>query len=80
MFTCIDILKIWQNERAHAHLSEQFRLHTIHRIYISLTCGVPHSVAGRVDVPIGRDPYNRIRMIADAGQGNVGNTRHAVSR
>ncbi|CAM8942240.1 unnamed protein product [Rhodiola kirilowii] len=74
------LLVVAKNEHAHAHLSEQFKLHTIHRIYISLTCGVPHPVAGRVDVPIGRDPNNRIRMIAAAGQGNVGHMRHAASR
>ncbi|KAL9681617.1 hypothetical protein QQ045_013403 [Rhodiola kirilowii] len=74
------LLVVAKNEHAHAHLSEQFKLHTIHRIYISLTCGVPHPVSGRVDVPIGRDPNNRIRMIAAAGQGNVGHMRHAASR
>ncbi|CAM8935874.1 unnamed protein product [Rhodiola kirilowii] len=73
------LLVVAKNEHAHAHLSEQFKLHTIHRIYISLTCGVPHPVSGRVDVPIGRDPNNRIRMIAAAGQGNVGHMRHAAS-
>uniref|UniRef100_A0A7N0UJT4 RNA-binding S4 domain-containing protein n=1 Tax=Kalanchoe fedtschenkoi TaxID=63787 RepID=A0A7N0UJT4_KALFE len=61
-------------------VAKQFKLHTIHRIYISLTCGVPRPVAGRVDVPIGRDPNNRTRMIAAAGQSSVGHARHAASR
>ncbi|CAM8939618.1 unnamed protein product [Rhodiola kirilowii] len=46
----------------------------------TLVNGILHHFAGRVDVPIGRDPNNRIRMIAAAGQGNVGHMRHAASR
>ena len=66
--------------RSHAHLSEQFHLNTIQRIYISLTSGVPSVTSGRVEVPIGRDPNNRIRMTAITGSSKHGQARHAASR
>lgn len=73
-------LLIMQDEHSHSHLAEQFKEHTIKRVYVSLTCGVPSAVSGRIDVPIGRDPNNRIRMVALPGSGALGKTRHAVSR
>lgn len=48
-------------------------------MYVSLTCGVPAPLAGRVDVPIGRDVNNRIRMAAIV-EPNRGQARHASSR
>lgn len=69
-----------QDENSHSHLSEQFKKHTIKRVYVSLTCGVPAPLSGRVDVPIGRDINNRIRMIAAPGSATHGRARHAVSR
>ncbi|KAK6939001.1 Pseudouridine synthase, RsuA/RluA-like, partial [Dillenia turbinata] len=40
-----------KDQHAHADLSEQFRLHTIQRVYISLTSGVSSPVSGWVEVP-----------------------------
>ncbi|KAF2593917.1 hypothetical protein F2Q70_00045502 [Brassica cretica] len=69
-----------EDEHSHAHLAEQFKLHTIERVYISLTCGVPSPSQGRIDVPIGRDSNNRIRMAAIPGSLSRGRARHAASR
>lgn len=69
-----------QDEQSHSHLSEQFKERTIKRVYISLTCGVPGPLSGRVDVPVGRDVNNRIRMIATPGSSTHGRFRHAASR
>ncbi|KAK1303694.1 hypothetical protein QJS10_CPB11g02049 [Acorus calamus] len=49
------LLVVAKDEDSHAHLSEQFKLHTIHRVYISLTIGVPSPSSGRIDIPIARD-------------------------
>lgn len=73
------LLVVAKDEHSHAHLSEQFKLHTIKRVYVSLTCGVPAPMAGRIDVPIGRDVSNRIRMAAIV-EPNRGQARHAASR
>ena len=68
-----------QDEHSHAKLAEEFKLHTIRRVYISLTCGVPNPNSGRIEASIARDPNNRIRMIATAGSGHR-YARHAASR
>ncbi|XP_031377420.1 RNA pseudouridine synthase 2, chloroplastic [Punica granatum] len=74
------LLVVAKNEHSHAHLSKQFKLHTIQRVYISLTCGVPSLLLGRVEVPIGRDVKNRVRMAAIPGPTNTGQARYAASR
>ncbi|KAH9759264.1 RNA pseudouridine synthase 2 [Citrus sinensis] len=74
------LLVVAKDEHSHAHLSEQFKLHTIERVYISLTSGVPSQSSGRIEVPISRDPNNRIRMAAIPGSNKHGQARHAASR
>ncbi|KAL3340782.1 hypothetical protein AABB24_029090 [Solanum stoloniferum] len=74
------LLVVAKNEHSLADLAEQFKKHTIKRVYVSITCGVPASVTGRVDIPIGRDSNNRIRMAAIPGTPKSGKSRHAVSR
>jgi hypothetical protein len=69
----------WQDEHSHAQLAEQFKLHTISRVYLSLTCGIPSPNSARIEVPISRDPNNRIRMIAAPGSGHR-YAKHAASR
>ncbi|KAL6506666.1 hypothetical protein OROHE_022498 [Orobanche hederae] len=73
------LLVVAKDDHSHAHLAEQFKKHTIKRVYVSLTCGVPSPLSGRIDIPIGRDPNNRIRMIASPGAGTRGKARNAVS-
>ncbi|XP_056164674.1 RNA pseudouridine synthase 2, chloroplastic isoform X2 [Syzygium oleosum] len=74
------LLVVAKNEHSHAHLSEQFKMHTIQRVYVSLTSGVPSATSGRIEVPIGRDTNNRIRMAAIPGPSNGGQARYAASR
>lgn len=74
------LLFIAQDEHSQSHLAEQFKKHTVKRVYVSLTCGVPSPSSGRIDVPIGRDANNRIRMVASTGFATHGKARHAVSR
>ncbi|KAI4390001.1 hypothetical protein MLD38_002160 [Melastoma candidum] len=74
------LLVIAKNEHSHTHLAGEFKQHTIQRVYVSLTCGVPSTISGRIEVPIGRDVNNRIRMAAIPGPINGGQTRYAASR
>ncbi|KAI3419847.1 S4 RNA-binding domain-containing protein, partial [Psidium guajava] len=74
------LLVVAKNEHSHAHLSEQFKMHTIQRVYVSLTSGVPSATSGRIEIPIGRDTNNRIRMAAIPGPSNGGQARYAASR
>jgi 23S rRNA pseudouridine1911/1915/1917 synthase len=77
IFLCLSSLG--QDEHSHARLAEQFKLHTIRRVYISLTCGAPNPNSGRIEASIARDPNNRIRMTAIAGSGHR-YARNAASR
>nr|XP_029123442.1 RNA pseudouridine synthase 2, chloroplastic isoform X2 [Elaeis guineensis] len=72
------LLVVAKDEHSHAHLAEQFKLHTIHRVYISLTCGVPNPSSGRIEIPIARDSNNRIRMAAVLGTSNSRHARYAA--
>lgn len=74
------LLVVAKDELSHAHLSQQFKERSVSRVYLSLTCGVPYPAAGRVEIPIGRDVNNRIRMTAVTGPNRSWNVRHAASR
>ncbi|ESW08113.1 hypothetical protein PHAVU_009G019500 [Phaseolus vulgaris] len=74
------LLVVAKDEHSHMKLSEQFKQRTIKRVYVSLTAGVPRPISGRVDVPVGRDLNNRLRMTAVAGPVNSRKARHAASR
>ncbi|KAH9604458.1 hypothetical protein KSS87_009437 [Heliosperma pusillum] len=74
------LLVVAKDEHSHAHLAQQFKSHTINRVYVSLTSGLPTTTSGRVDIPIGRDLSNRIRMTAVTGPSQSGRARDAASR
>lgn len=74
------LLVVAKDEHSHAHLAEQFKSHSVTRVYVSLTSGVPTPTSGRVEIPIGRDLNNRIRMTAVTGLNYSGPVRHAASR
>ncbi|XP_074567469.1 RNA pseudouridine synthase 2, chloroplastic [Curcuma longa] len=74
------LLVVAKDDHSHSHLAEQFKQHTIHRVYISLTSGVPNPSSGRIEVPIARDSNNRIRMVAVSGLNNSRHARYAASR
>ena len=60
------VLVVAKNDLAHRALAEQFRDHSIERVYHALVRGVPAQDAGRVDRPIGRHPRERKRMSVHA--------------
>ncbi|XP_022855454.1 RNA pseudouridine synthase 2, chloroplastic isoform X2 [Olea europaea var. sylvestris] len=74
------LLVVAKDENSHAHLAEQFKKHTIKRVYVSVTCGVPSPTCGRIEIPIGRDLNNRLRMIAAPGLNTRQKARYAASR
>jgi 23S rRNA pseudouridine1911/1915/1917 synthase len=60
------VLVVAKNDFAHRALADQFRDHSIERIYRALVRGSPGPDAGRVDRPIGRHPRERKRMSVHA--------------
>jgi 23S rRNA pseudouridine1911/1915/1917 synthase len=61
-----------RNDRAHEHLSEQFRSRNVQKIYLALVHGKMPRDSGTITLPISRDPRRRTRMTARATKG-----RHA---
>ena len=77
MFSCFILL---QDEHTHAHLCDQFKARSVRRSYVSLTCGVPSLISGRIEIPIGRDPRDRKRMAAIPNGTATSRARAAASR
>ncbi len=46
-----------KNDKAHRFLQDQFRKRIVHKTYYALTDGFPPTPTGRVEAPIGRDPF-----------------------
>ena len=69
------LLVVAKHDQAHRHLSEQFRAHSIDRLYVCLTFGgALFPSEGCIESDIGRDPHHRIKMASVRGGG-----KHAVT-
>jgi 23S rRNA pseudouridine1911/1915/1917 synthase len=58
------ILLVAKNDHAHAKLADAFRERTVQKTYIAMVHGVLPEEAGRIELPIARDPVRRNRMTA----------------
>lgn len=56
------IIVVAKNDNAHKCLAEQFKEHSITRKYIALVDGIIKKDKLRINLPIGRDEKNRIKM------------------
>jgi 23S rRNA pseudouridine1911/1915/1917 synthase len=51
-----------RNDRAHRHLSAQFKERTVEKIYVALVWGDVRNARFRIDAPLGRDTVNRKKI------------------
>ncbi len=58
------VLIVAKHDAAHRKLAEEFRQRCIEKTYIALVHGRLKTEAGRIELPIGRDPRQRVRMTA----------------
>ncbi len=72
------VLVVAKCDAAHTGLAEQFRDHSIERIYRALVRGVPTADSGRIDLPIGRHRTDRRRMSVHASRARESHTRWSV--
>ncbi len=75
------LLVIAKTDAALAHLSKQFKEHTIERTYHALVWGSMSETQGTVDTIIGRDQYDRKRFVVlpeEAGRGKHAITHYKV--
>lgn len=56
------ILVIAKNDNAHNKLSEQFKEHSITRVYLALVEGIVKEDQGTIDAPLARHPKERIKI------------------
>lgn len=56
------VLIVAKSDFVHRHLSKQFKLHTVHRVYIALVQGVMKKNSGIIDIAIGRDTKDRKKI------------------
>lgn len=68
------VLVVCKNDRAHNHVAEQLKEHSITRRYRAIVWGNLKEDVGTVDAPIGRHPVDRKRMAVVSKGG-----KHAVT-
>ncbi len=74
------LLLVAKHDKAHHHLSDQFREHSTERLYIALVYGgAPQPDDGTITTWIGRDPRDRKRMASVDGGGKHAITHYKVS-
>ena len=56
------LIVVAKNDEIHEALSEQFRERTVYKSYMALVHGQTDENTGKIDVPIGRNKHNRLRM------------------
>jgi 23S rRNA pseudouridine1911/1915/1917 synthase len=74
------VLVVAKSDFAHRHLSEQFREHSVDRVYQALVRGLPGPDTGRIDLAIGRHPHDRKRMSVRAHGGRAATTTWRVAK
>ena len=74
------VLVAAKSDAAHVRLAEQFRAHTVERVYLALVRGVPSAAGGSSERAIGRHPRDRKRMAVQARGGRAASTRWSVLR
>ena len=57
------ILVIAKNDEAHNKLAEQFKEHSINRVYVALVRGVINNDEGTIDMPIARSKKDRKKWL-----------------
>ncbi|HXK21526.1 MAG TPA: RluA family pseudouridine synthase [Myxococcota bacterium] len=74
------VLVVAKSDLAHRHLAEQFREHSVDRVYLALVRGTPGAESGSVDLPIGRHLRDRKRMSVRSRGGREAATSWRVAR
>jgi 23S rRNA pseudouridine1911/1915/1917 synthase len=56
------LMVVAKSDKAHKGLSIQFQKHTLERAYLAIVWGVPNPTQGTIDLPLKRDPKNRLKI------------------
>ena len=69
------LLVVAKSDRAHEGLAQQFKAHSIDRLYAAIVYGLPQPAAGTIDTWIGRSDMDRKKMAVH----REGRGKHAVT-
>ena len=72
------ILVVCKNDKAHQHIAQQLKEHSISRRYKALVYHTFKEESGRVDAPIGRHPKDRKKMAINYKNGKNAVTNYKV--
>jgi 23S rRNA pseudouridine1911/1915/1917 synthase len=67
-------LVVAKNDKAHVHLSKQFKSRRVKKEYLALVHGKMESGSGAVSLPIGRHPVDRKKMSINSRKSRVAET------
>ena len=73
------VMVVAKQDQAHASLVDQFKRHTINRVYEALTWRVPTHPQGRIEVAIGRDSKDRKKFSARTTRPKASATKYRVT-
>ena len=68
------VMVVAKNDRAHLHLSRQFKSRRVKKEYLALVYGKMESDSGSVSLPIGRHPVDRKKMSTNSRKSRVAET------
>ena len=72
------LMIVAKHDKAHKFLSKQLADRSLSRVYWAVCWGVPEPIVGRVNLPIGRSPHDRLRMCIRRRDGREAATRYKV--
>ena len=73
------VMVVAKQDQAHAYLVNQFKRHTINRVYEALIWGVPKKAQGVIDLAIGRDTKDRKKFSARTARPKASATKYRVT-
>ena len=72
------LMVVAKSDNAHQGLAAQLEDRSLSRIYEDLVLGIPIPIKGTIDLPIGRDPRNRLRMSIKGRDGKAARTHYRI--
>lgn len=74
------VLLLARTSEAQRKVAEQFRLRSVTKEYLALVRGTPLEESGSVDLPVGRDPHDKQRMVIRGLDPKRARTRWSVEK
>lgn len=74
------LMVVAKTDQAHQGLAAQLEDRSLSRIYTALVLGLPVPMKGHIDLPIGRDPRNRLKMSIKGKNGKPAKTHYHIQK